>query len=909
MWFATDKGASRFDGRNFKNYTLLDGITDNSILNFFEDKQKRLWLLTYNGSSCYIKNDSVFNAANDPVLKKVRGKAYTRAMCNGSNSSVYICYNDGEILHVSGSNVTALQAPYHWYTSAIKYSAPYLTTYSDTAILTYRNDSLISKEIVSCPNTTFIYGDKTLTADSKGIRLRQNNLMLWQCNSDTLCHKYVIRLYLNKENNIFCCTYAGLYFIDYSTGKRINLLPNIPTTGISQDIYGNYWVSTLNDGIFYFNKEFNNIHLLKELDYNYITTPGNDQYFVVGREYLYEMKEYGLEALHVPLHKIKYQPVCSTPDFLIYNTANLTNFYSKSTGQYTLLNPTYVKTCIAYSRDTFICNSNNLISRITVHSGFVQQKLLIESDMPGYNYKGKILGSNYDSTNHNLYILTTDKLYKHELPMFRQYILDSFTALNTPVKLFPFNDKILILTNNNHLIIYDKKTSAKLFDISVVNHGILDFFDIGNNQAITYTNDGYYLLTVNLNAPWKNKFIKIEYPFNESDITSMYPIGGNIYCNVNGALYIFSKDLINKKISKPALYIDEITINNVKSTQKNHITIRNTTTGNIHLSLSSLYYNNAHIRYKYKITSEKHTGQWLFSNSEDFNISLPDYGSYTIELKAVTENNNVSGSKFIYVKWDPPFYLTTWFKILAAIIIIDIAIYLLYRYNRKRRKQHENELQHLQLENKAINSLLNPHFIFNAINNIQNLVNQNASDDANDYLAMLSRLIRQNIENLQYSLIPLDKELNLIHNYIHLQNLRFGGKIRLEVFNAMEGETVYIPPLLIHTFIENAVVHGFNAQLPDFTISITIKKMARDYMSITITDNGIGLENAAMRESISDKSSLGIDMTRKRVERLSVFYKVDYGLQIIDRKTIGAAGTEVSIKIYAKFKELLNSKD
>ncbi len=907
MWFATDKGASRFDGKNFKNYTLLDGITDNSVLNFFEDKQKRLWLLTYNGSSCYIKNDTVFNASNTPSLKKIPGRSFIRVMCDGPDSSVYISYNQGSIIHVGKDTINVLQTSPNSYVSALMYVKPNLIVYGDNGILIYHHDTVISKYTAPGHHTTFIYGDKVLTTSPEGIQFKHGNRIVYRCNNDTLSYNNVIRLYADKENNIFCCTHTGLYFIDHKTKEKSCILSDIPTTGIYQDVYDNYWVSTLNDGVFYFNKEFNNIHLLKQMDNDYITNSGNDQYFLAGREHLFKMNENGLDEIQIPIYKLKYRPICSTPELFLYSAPNC-YIYNKSTGRNIILPTAYPKTCIAYSRDTFFCYSNNIISRLTVNSRQVEDTMLIVSDAPRNNYKGKILGTQYDSLNHNLYVLTTDKLYKHELPTFKQYTLDSFSILNTPIRIFSFNEKIIILTNTNHIIVYDKTTSSKRCDMVIADHAILDLFDIKDNQAITYTNDGYYLLTVNINAPWKNTFTKVEYPFNESDITSMYPIGRNIYCNVNGSLYFFEKKLINKKISKPFFYIDGITVNNTKSTDKNHLLIQNSTNSNIHLSLSSLYYNNAHIRYKYRITSEKHAGQWLLSNSEDFNITLPDYGHYTIELKAVTENNNTSSSKYISVQWDPPFYLTTWFKILAAILIIDIMIYALYRYNRKRRKQHESELKHLQLENKAINSLLNPHFIFNAINNIQNLVNQHASDDANDYLAMLSRLIRQNIENLQYSLIPLDKELNLIHNYIHLQNLRFGGKIKLEVFNAIEDDTVYIPPLLIHTFVENAVVHGFNAQLTNFTIAITITKLPGDYMSIIITDNGIGLQNAASRESVSEKSSLGIDMTRKRVERLSLFYKVDYDLQVSDRKTTGAEGTEVRIKIFSKFRELLNNK-
>jgi LytS/YehU family sensor histidine kinase len=216
-------------------------------------------------------------------------------------------------------------------------------------------------------------------------------------------------------------------------------------------------------------------------------------------------------------------------------------------------------------------------------------------------------------------------------------------------------------------------------------------------------------------------------------------------------------------------------------------------------------------------------------------------------------------------------------------------------------------MDQLQLEHKAINSLLNPHFVFNAINNIQNLVNKYRVDDANEYLARLSRLIRQNIENLQFNLITADKELSLIRNYIYLQNLRFGDKIHLQINNTADADKLCLPPLLIHTFVENSVVHGFSPDIKGFTITIDIHPDGKDYVAINITDNGLGLNKPTQAQQVlKDKTSIGVDATRRRLQKLSEFYKVDYKLDITDRQaTEGTSGARVSIRFYAHFGNLL----
>ena len=226
---------------------------------------------------------------------------------------------------------------------------------------------------------------------------------------------------------------------------------------------------------------------------------------------------------------------------------------------------------------------------------------------------------------------------------------------------------------------------------------------------------------------------------------------------------------------------------------------------------------------------------------------------------------------------------------------------MIRRYNRNKKKLFENELDFLQLEHKAINSLLNPHFIFNAINNIQSLVNEQSSDAANNYLAILSKLIRQNIENLQFNFIPVTKELSLVKNYIQLQNLRFDNRIKLLIDAAIDNQdNIQIPPLLIHTFVENCIVHGFKKEMNDFTITIELSLSTDDYLIIKITDNGAGLSGKS-NSAISEKLSLGIDFIRKRLKRLSDFYKVKYMLEI--NNVTNGTGTEVLIILSARFSD------
>jgi LytS/YehU family sensor histidine kinase len=326
---------------------------------------------------------------------------------------------------------------------------------------------------------------------------------------------------------------------------------------------------------------------------------------------------------------------------------------------------------------------------------------------------------------------------------------------------------------------------------------------------------------------------------------------------------------------------------------------------NLNIYFNPLSFNNLKNHYEYRISSNNTISEWFKNDGTVANILLSGYGEHLVEVKAVTENDIASPIQTIHVILHPPFYRSWWFMATMVIAVLVIVFLSFILYTRRRKKIFEHELEFMQLEHKAINSLLDPHFTFNAINNIQNVIVSGDQENANEYLAILSRLIRQNMENLQFSFIPLEKELKLIEHYVYLQNLRFGDKITLHVTRQnVDADEVSIPPLLIHTFVENAIVHGFIKDTP-LHIAIDLLISEEKYLQIIVTDDGRGFK--AKKEDTSDKLSLGIDFMRKRLERMSKFYGVFYSLNITNLEVAGSRGTEVTIIVYAQM-EHLNKK-
>jgi LytS/YehU family sensor histidine kinase len=196
----------------------------------------------------------------------------------------------------------------------------------------------------------------------------------------------------------------------------------------------------------------------------------------------------------------------------------------------------------------------------------------------------------------------------------------------------------------------------------------------------------------------------------------------------------------------------------------------------------------------------------------------------------------------------------------------------------------------MKSEYKALNALMNPHFIFNTLNNVQSLVNGNNKLAANEYLRIFADLVRQNMHNVSKELITLQKEIDLVNNYLLLEKLRFEDKLNFDVHIDAELELfeIMVPPLLIQPLVENSIKHGIlPLKSPDGFIQINITEQ-NDLLVIEIKDNGVGLNNALAQPG-SLHESYGLSNIRKRIEQLSMILdkKLQFNMEeVFDERTI-----------------------
>ena len=214
-----------------------------------------------------------------------------------------------------------------------------------------------------------------------------------------------------------------------------------------------------------------------------------------------------------------------------------------------------------------------------------------------------------------------------------------------------------------------------------------------------------------------------------------------------------------------------------------------------------------------------------------------------------------------------------------------------WKWRVRRRFKKETQLRKLrELELTAIRSQMNPHFLFNSLNSVQNLVQQNKGREAHIYLANFAGLIRKVLQNSEKEEVSLAEELEMTEQYLNLEKLRFDFNFSILVEDGIDINNTLVPSILLQPFVENAVIHGLQIKSENRQVKIEITK---DFLGIKITieDNGIGRE--AAKQIAKEKNGMATKLIKERLEILQEKQGEMYRLKTIDLDE----GTRVEIVI------------
>ena len=347
------------------------------------------------------------------------------------------------------------------------------------------------------------------------------------------------------------------------------------------------------------------------------------------------------------------------------------------------------------------------------------------------------------------------------------------------------------------------------------------------------------------------------------------------------------------------MYINTATAKGVKIPSENaHVKKDNT----ISFDCSVLNFNNQDdIFYEYKLVGL--SDNWETTRMKYFDFASLGPGSYIFKFRAKRLNSDWSEPAVFRFDIDTPFWeKPIVFMMYIAILISIILIFILLIYKNKHAKKLFEIKQNYQiksLEQRALQAMMNPHFIFNVLNSIQFYLTSNNAIKAQLNLTRFAKLIRKNLEINQEKFISIEEEIEYLELYLSLEKLRFDESFqyKINVDSSIDESDVNIPTMLIQPFIENAIWHGIMPQGGVGEIIISFKRNLNNLI-ITIFDNGVGYDATKSNINLHHKS-VGLKMTEERLFLMQSIYNETFSMRVVkvDNKDSSLSGTKVTLKL------------
>lgn len=231
------------------------------------------------------------------------------------------------------------------------------------------------------------------------------------------------------------------------------------------------------------------------------------------------------------------------------------------------------------------------------------------------------------------------------------------------------------------------------------------------------------------------------------------------------------------------------------------------------------------------------------------------------------------------------------YGLMAGLVLLGLLAALIYKSLRSIRRR--NKIIALQ----SLRKDMNPHFIFNSLNSINQFISQNDERTANQYLTRFSTLMRGVLEHSSQDFIPLSKEVIMIDNYLKLEHQRFNDKFtyRLDIDESIDQDDVLIPNMIIQPHLENAVWHGLRYKETTGSLLVKISKENNNII-VNIEDNGIGRTESQKLKTTHqrEQKSKGTGNIAQRIALINELYR----LQIQCVTTDALQGTGTIVKIY-----------
>jgi ligand-binding sensor domain-containing protein len=902
IWFGTDGGVVHYDGYNFEVLTINDGLVSNVVFYLDEAPDGSIWFYHSDHLLSFYKSGKIYPFRYNYLLKKTTTKDFKNPLSLDVSKEGIKIY--AGVVNANAKRYLKISQQQTTYNTNLKKDK----NLNHIEIWTSENEDLQISSFIRMKDSTAVYLDnrfvgvvtdadyempKISRSTKIGTKIYFNiyhDMFILEGDSIVKQGRFpagILEIGQRNDEDILIGTSDGLWILPQGKmDKKQQWLDDKLISSVCEDNEGGLWIGTLLSGLYYLPPNYSSTFLNKKT--NPIT---HIQGFKDGICYANREKKVfinnGNEVTSIDL----FDSPTTIQSFLVlrndklFASGNINETYiidlkdlNKSSVKFEA-DHSFVKAC--YHNNEIVGVYKSSIEKWTSTTNVFSSKERIRTKdnffycIDSLNPTQVIAGGKIGSF---IYENGMIHPFRHDLDFLRTPIRDQLVINDSLIILASQNEGIMILSNDQpfHLT---KKDGLISNDIR--------FLAKGSNYFVAGSHKGLNII---------HKDGKI------TSLTKKTGLSGNaindIYCRNDTIWMATSEDIEQVVLSKNSQYSNHIEANRFFIDGAPLIKNQN----------FSLEYDQNEIRFDletfspaqqgelyYRYQLEGYDNGWQYTTERSIHYSNLPPGDYTFYASYQQPNGIwLNNQQLFSLHKEKPWWLKFWFIGSLFLLLILLTTLIIVLRNKRFRRKALEKYNLLDLERKALQSQLNPHFIFNALMSIQNLLEQNKKEESADYLVKFALLTRLSLNHSTRIYVPLSDEINLIKNYVELEQLRFKDIFSFELINLPQSDEILIPPTIIQPFVENAIIHGLIPKKnSDRKITLEFKYRDHETLFCTVDDNGVGLNH---KNSGNHKGeSHGI---RLIAERLKILLPSDIdAIKITDKKDQHSTGVKVEIII------------
>lgn len=928
LWFGTDKGLASFDGMRFRVYGVAEGLPDPEVLHIQEDSKGRIWLFCFRKKPCYLYQGRIITEAEDPLLAALDFQTGTYTLEEGPKGDIWLAEASKQTYRVADGRAFPQQFPDrvaafgHLDSTLLVFGLAWIMRIGakdDIEVLHRMAPAFVSipSVAVSGRRILYAYTSGLVLLEWKDGRIRQLDSMA------TLSGQ----VYTDHLGRFWVCSPAeGAVLFDNAQGDLSNptyFLRGKKVNRVFEDAQRNLWFCTLNEGIYVLQRNapllFQDRQHFPSLSIRSLARMPNGDllagddagniHILNGAKYIQRVSigsadGYNLVRQIVPIAQDSFWAVsdeglfrCSPPyrhPLTFEEQASIKSIWIQPPHIW-LAAATFLSTLDPNSQTSKQYSGNRFTAVAADAEGHIWaggiDGLYAERDRFQMNWgdhfpelKQRIMAIHKADSGYLWIVTAKDGLLSVSVRAGTVTDVERLNQrLSTPIRNIQScyvepNQRVWLATNRG---IYGIDR-----DLHVVHFSTADGLADDDVNAILVHNDTLWAGTVSgisrmvLKQPAETGHFKTR-------------IVGIAYEEHNQPRY---QHLLDSTLDARCLPLSP----NASMIELHLTGLDYRHQGNLHFQVSQTEellplqfwtWNNL-----FSALFGQSDTLWLEASTFRLGAHVPA-GRYRIQAVAIRPSGlrSQQPDEITLVKY-PHWYATIWFFLL----VWGVILYGVRRFYRTRLEYQKAVTAAANLQLQALQAQMNPHFIGNSVNAIQQFLHPPNPEKTSEYIAMFVRLLRRTMHYAETPIITLQEELAYIREYLELVQLRLEDKFRytIEGVERIPSDTP-MPSMLLQPILENATQHGLAPQ------GISVLEIAFAFhngnLRCSITDNGVGLRAAAAEQQkkspAGERVSKGMELMHKKIESLNQIYLLNLTISVVDLSDLEASATGTRVVI------------